>query len=82
MNYITMGVGAAPIIYAAIVLVMRLMGKNEKFHKLGPMKEKFGDQRGSMVHYFSYVFLPFSIGLMLVLMGLSGYSLTQIFLFR
>jgi len=75
MNPITAIVGVLLCSYGVWVLTLRLQGKDEKFRKLGPMKEFWGASLGSAIHYFGYVVLPLALGISLVVMGLKGIDL-------
>jgi len=75
LNLLTIGIGLLPCIYALYVLVFRLKGKDEKFVKLQPMKEKFGVTAGSIIHYVGYVVMPLIVGISIVIFGLQGMSI-------
>ena len=75
MNALTVGIGALACGYAVFVLVMRLAGKDDKFRKLGPMREFWGPRLGSGIHYFGYVLVPLAVGAWLITHGLRGGSL-------
>ena len=64
--------GIAMVAYAIFVLTLRLMGKDEKFKKLEPMKKQWGEKAGSIIHYIGYVALPFSIGCYIIYLGIIG----------
>ena len=78
MNVPTVAVGLLMILYALYVVVMRLRGRDEKFRKLGPMKERFGDRTGSTIHFVGYVLIPFGLGVLLLVFGSRGISLFEL----
>ena len=75
MDLITVAVGILVCGYAVWVLSMRLQGKDDKFKKLQPMRNFWGPQLGSAIHYFGYVVVPLSIGVGIIISGLKGNSL-------
>lgn len=50
----------------ALTLAARLFGWNQMFWKRQPMKEKFGDQAGEVIHFTAYTAMPIVIGLFFV----------------
>ncbi|MDC7241810.1 MAG: hypothetical protein PQJ50_15765 [Spirochaetales bacterium] len=77
MNLLTMAVGLLPCAYALYVLVLRVQGKDERFRKLGPIKEKFGEKTGSIIHLLAYGALPFIFGISVIAAGVAGLSITD-----
>lgn len=75
MNPLTILVGVLACGYAGWVLVLRLNGKDEKFRKLGPMRQFWGPKLGSGIHYFGYVFVPLVLGAALIWAGYRGAGL-------
>ncbi len=78
MNFLTIGLGILSCGYAILVLILRLKGRDERFKKLKPMKEKFGEKVGSTIHYIGYVLIPFLLGLILIYNGFWGLSIKDI----
>ena len=78
MNLTTVAIGLLPCAYAFFVLTLRLKGKDDKFRKLGPMKERFGEKTGSMIHYIGYVAVPFICGIIVICAGFAGFSIIDI----
>ena len=78
MNLITVAIGLLPCAYAVFVLILRLQGKDEKFRKLGPMKERFGEKAGSIIHYIGYVAVPFICGIIVIYAGFAGLNILDI----
>jgi len=79
MNPITIGVGLLICGYALWVLTLRLQGKEDKFHKLEPMRKFWGPQLGSAIHYIGYVGLPLIFGIIAILGGMRGLNLLAVF---
>lgn len=71
-------VGTFPCIYAVWVLIARLQGQDDKFRKLAPMKQFWGPQLGSAVHYLGYVVVPFLVGIGIIFAGFRGVSLLEL----
>lgn len=78
MNPVTIAVGVMACSYAIWVLILRLQGKNEKFHKLEPMKKFWGPRLGSLIHYLGYVGAPFAFGISLIFAGFKGVNLLAV----
>ncbi|MBN1242963.1 MAG: hypothetical protein JXA15_09700 [Spirochaetales bacterium] len=72
MNYTTIAVGVFALVYGIFILALRLRGKEAAFGKLALMKERFGPEAGSRIHFIGYVVLPLVLGAALVLAGLLG----------
>ena len=79
MDPYSLVVGIAACAYAAFVLVMRLTGRDDKFRKLGPMREFWGPRVGSAIHYVGYVVVPFVFGIFLIVAGLRGKNVFSAF---
>jgi hypothetical protein len=79
MNPYSLVVGIAACAYAAFVLVMRLRGRDDKFRKLGPMREFWGPRLGSAIHYVGYVVIPLVFGIFLIVAGLRGKNVFSAF---
>ncbi len=73
-----MAISLLPIGYAVYVLASRKQGKDENFRKLGPMKEKYGERHGSMLHYLGYCVAPLAFGLIILYAGIKGLNITDI----
>lgn len=72
MNFTTIAVGAFAIVYGLAVLALRARGREAAFGKLALLKERFGAEAGSRIHFAGYVVLPLVLGVALVTAGLLG----------
>lgn len=72
MNLTTVAVGAFAIGYGLVVLTLRSRGKEAPFGKLALLKERFGSEVGSKIHFIGNVLLPLVLGAALVAAGLLG----------
>ena len=79
MVLINIVIGTIISAYALIVFVLRISGKEDQFKKLMPMKERFGENTGSVIHYFGYAAVPMIIGLAIIYPGIIGISIFDIF---
>ena len=82
MNLLTIAIGLLPCAYAFYVLTLRLQRKDEKFKKLGPMKRKFGDKAGSIIHYVGYFLIPLIIGIVIIVSGIAGLDIVEVLFSR
>lgn len=71
MNYITMAIGALAFGYGIFSGIMRKK-KPSWFRKLEPMKRRYGEKAGSILHFFGYVVMPILIGLIFLFAGYNG----------
>jgi hypothetical protein len=78
MNPITVAVGALICCYALWALAMRLRGRDDKFRKLEPMRQFWGDRLGSAIHYVGYVLVPLGVGIAVVFAGARGVDLLSL----
>lgn len=78
MNLLTVGLGLLILGYAIFVLIMRLQKKDAMFRKLGPMRQRWGETAGSVIHYVGYVAIPAILGLALILGGAMGLNILQV----
>lgn len=74
MNWVTMGIGIAAILYGVFTLFLRFTAP-EKFGKLEAMKERLGEKAGLAFHFFSYTVIPIAVGVSLVIAGIKGATL-------
>lgn len=74
MNVTTVVAGAAMIAYGLMTLVVRQV-KPGAFRKLGPMRERFGDRAGTLIHVIGYSLVPIGAGVLFVMKGLAGEAL-------
>lgn len=79
MNPITILVGLVFAGYGIMVLILRLQGKDEKFKKLGPMRKVYGEKAGSLIHYIGYFFIPLVFGIWIIVSGIKGINVFDIF---
>lgn len=73
MDVLTVGIGAAAILYALYTLYLRTQ-QSAKFGKLKAMKERFGDTAGGIIHFVAYSLVPLVFGVVTLLAGLRGQS--------
>jgi len=57
--------------FGLTTLVLRQV-KPEVFHKLGPMKERWGDAAGTAIHVVGYSVIPIVAGIVWLMAGLGG----------
>lgn len=79
MEFSTISVGTATILYGIYTIVIRKISPH-KFGKLEAMKEKLGDAAGNRAHIFFYSAMPILFGSLIVYAGIKGVSLAQFFL--
>lgn len=65
--------GTAFIVFAAATFFLR-NSRPHIFKKLGPMKERFGERGGMIIHTIAYTVIPFVVGMIAVYCGLNGIS--------
>ena len=71
MNSVTFGMGILAVGYGVFTGVAREK-KPEWFRKLGPMKEKFGDKGGWLIHFVGYTLVPIGLGVLWIVKGLAA----------
>jgi hypothetical protein len=71
-------IGVAAISYGIYTGVLRLL-KPEKLGKLGPMKDRYGAGAGSFIHFIGYTASPIAFGVVALLAGLRGVSVSAFF---
>lgn len=76
MNFVTIGVGVAVILYGLYTLIMRMKAP-EKFGKLKAMKDKFGNTSGQIIHTIAYTIVPVVLGILVMVAGVKGLSIMQ-----
>jgi len=54
-------IGFFAVAFGLYTLVARQLAPHQ-FAKLGPMKEKFGDKVGFVVHFLGYTLIPLIVG--------------------
>jgi hypothetical protein len=79
MNPVTILIGVILCAYAASVLILRLKGREERFRKLGAMRNFWGPRLGSAIHYVGYVVVPFGFGVALIFAGWTGVNVFEVF---
>ncbi len=79
MNLITIIIGLVFCGYGIMVIRLRLLGKDEKFKKLGPMRKVYGEKAGSIIHYIGYGIIPFLFGVWIIIAGSRGTEVFNIF---
>jgi hypothetical protein len=74
MDFTTMLVGVALVAYGLVTTWIRRTAPN-KFRKLGPMKEFWGERGGFWIHVVGYSLLPIILGIILIFRGTRGLSI-------
>lgn len=59
------------VAYGLMTLVVRQV-KPGAFRKLAPMRERFGDRAGTLIHVIGYSLVPIGGGVFFVIRGLAG----------
>ena len=75
MNIMAIVLGVLCIVYGIFTAVMRERSP-ERFGKLETMKKKFGDKKGKVIHIVSYTVVPIVAGIVFVVCGFFGVSLS------
>ncbi len=78
INSTTIIIGALAIAYGIFTAVMRVV-KPTLFKKLEPMKQRWGEKMGNVIHFTGYVVIPVVAGVALILAGTKGASLFKAF---
>ena len=76
MQYITLALGAAILLFAVYTTVMSLKSPQELI-KLKYMRAKMGMKAGTIVHTIAYIIVPLIFGLFIVRAGIDGVTITQ-----
>lgn len=71
MNEVTVGVGAAAILYGFYTLYLHLTSRRG-FGKLTAMRETWGRPLGTLIHFVAYTVVPLVFGFTMLLRGLGG----------
>lgn len=79
MGFNSMTIGIVIVLYSILVLMLRLFKVNHLFRKLVVMKDRYGSRRGSIIHYISYVFVPFIIGVTFIILRLNEIDIINIY---
>lgn len=79
MNLITIIVGLIFSGYGILVFGLRMQGKDDKFHKLGPMRKVFGEKAGSLIHDIGYAIIPVVFGVWIIIAGFRGTEVFSLF---
>lgn len=76
INLISIVVGILLICYGLYTIYAR---KNtpEKFWKLEPMKKFWGQKTGVIIHIIGYSIIPIIFGIMIIVTGLKGLSVSE-----
>lgn len=77
MDLITVLIGAVIFFYSLSTIYFRLK-KPENFGKLELLKEKYGEKRGNLIHIFSYTIMPMLFGILIIISGVNGVSVTKL----
>ena len=76
MDFVTVGLGVAVVLYGLYTLIMRIKPP-EKFGKLKAMKDKFGSTAGQTIHVIAYTAMPILFGVIVIIAGINGLSIMQ-----
>lgn len=71
MDPVTIGIGIAALIFSSYTAVARQTAPH-RFSKLEPMKAKFGDRTGLMIHIVAYTAIPAVFGLVMIFAAMTG----------
>ena len=74
MNTTTVAIGAAAAIFGLSTIFLRHTHP-QWFKKFGPMKEKFGETAGYIVHFIGYSLVPIIFGVTMIIHGMNGGSI-------
>ncbi len=74
MNMVTIAIGGAALVFGVYSIYLRLTNPN-KLGKLAPMKEKFGEKPGNLIHLVAYSIVPLIFGIIIIYTGISGVSI-------
>jgi hypothetical protein len=73
MNFFTIAIGVAAVLYSAYTLYLRA-SKPESFSKLAAMQDKFGKSAGYTLHLIAYSVVPLIFGVIMLFVGSKGGS--------
>lgn len=77
MNFITMAVGALALGYGIFSGIMRKINPSS-FKKLEPMKRRYGEKAGSVIHFIGYVAVPILFGIVAIISGYHGKNIFSV----
>lgn len=61
------------IAFGVATLILRQV-KPAAFHKLEPMRQRFGNIPGTTIHVIAYSLVPIGAGIVFIIRGLAGQS--------
>ncbi|MCG8525206.1 MAG: hypothetical protein MI748_02420 [Opitutales bacterium] len=73
MNIPTLIIGILAALFGGSTIVLRHTHP-QWFKKIGPMKEKFGEIPGYIIHFVGYSLLPLIFGIVLIVTAKNGGS--------
>jgi hypothetical protein len=73
MNSPTIIIGVVVALFGCSTIVLRHT-HTQWFKKLGPMKEKFGQTGGYIIHFIGYSLVPIVLGGAMIYSGMQGVS--------
>ena len=76
MQYTTLALGSAIVLYVLYTLVMTLR-KPDELIKLKYMRSKFGQRNGTTVHTIVYVLIPLIFAYFMLSAGFRGETIPQ-----
>lgn len=79
MNITTIIIGLLPITYGLYILSLRLRNKMDKLGKIESMKGFYGKKLWSIIHFIAYVVVPISFGVMIIIAGVNGTNIIDMF---
>ena len=73
MNVVTVAIGTAALLFGVCSIYLR-MTNPDKLGKLAPMKDKFGEKPGNIIHLVAYSIAPLIFGIVMIYNGINGAS--------
>ena len=77
MNTTTVLIGGVIIAYGIFSGILRIV-KPSIFKKLEPMKQRWGNKAGSMIHFTGYVVVPVAVGVVFIVSGMNGLNIFEV----
>jgi len=78
MNLLTLGIGIVVLCFGVISGILWFK-KPGIFKKLEPMKKRWGNRVGSILHISAYVIIPLIFGVIVVIAGVYGIDIMALF---
>lgn len=74
MDPITLAIGGAAAVYGGATLVLRFVSPH-RLKDYGPMRQRFGQTAGMVIHTVGYSLLPLGFGLFCIFLAATGGSI-------